>query len=118
MKYSIVITTCPNREQAQILAKSLLAEHLAACVQLSDISSLYHWNGKLCDEPEVRLTIKTRSELYDALEKYISEKHEYDVPEIIMLPIEKGSAAYLDWIGENTAPQQLAFLPEERVTSQ
>jgi len=102
MKACIVITTCSGRKQAETLAKSIIEEKLAACVQLSDISSFYRWDGKLCHEDEVKLLIKTREEFYDQLEKHISANHEYDLPQIIMLPIAKGSAAYLGWIEENT----------------
>ena len=102
MKNCIAITTCSNKKQAEVLARSILEKELAACVQLSDISSLYHWDGKLCNDQEVRLLIKTRTDLYDQLEKHITANHEYDIPEIIILPIEKGSSAYLNWIAENT----------------
>jgi len=102
MKYCIVITTCGNREQAERLAKSILEENIAACVQLSDITSFYHWDGTIANDKEVKLLIKTRADLYEKLEKHITKNHEYDIPEIIMLPIEKGSAAYLNWISENT----------------
>lgn len=102
MNPCIIITTCSNRENAETLAKSILELHLAACVQMSEIKSLYHWDGKIANDNETKLLIKTRAELYDKLEQHITQNHEYDVPEIIMLPIEKGSAAYLDWIEENT----------------
>ncbi len=102
MNYCIVITTCGSKERAESLAKLILEARLAACIQMSEISSLYHWEGNIANDNEVKLLIKTRKELYDKLETLIAINHEYEVPEIIMIPIEKGSAAYLDWISEAT----------------
>lgn len=103
MNYCVVITTCENQEKAELLAKSILEERLAACVQLSSISSFYRWEGAVANDDEIKLLIKTREELYDKLEKHIAENHAYDVPEIIMLSVGRGSIAYLGWIDEETA---------------
>ena len=102
MKYCMIIVTCPSEAQAQDLASGIIEKRLAACVQLSPITSFYVWKGKVHKDPEIRLTIKTRSELYDPLEKFIVTCHGYEVPQIIQVPIEKGLPAYLEWIAQTT----------------
>lgn len=102
MGYCVVITTCGNREEAEKLAGLIVENQLAACVQLSSITSYYTWDGQMNKDPEIRILIKTRTQLYDELEKFIKENHSYDVPEIIELPIQSGSKEYLSWIDEVT----------------
>lgn len=98
----LVITTCGNQEEAEQLAGSIIETKLAACIQLSDIRSYYFWDGKVNNDPEVLLFIKTRNDLYPDLEAHIQTHHSYEVPEIIRLPIDGGLPAYLGWIGEVT----------------
>ncbi len=98
----LVIATCGNQNEAEKLAGSILENRLAACIQLSNIRSYYFWDGKVNNDPEVLLFIKTRRTLYEALESHIQTHHSYDVPEIIRLPIEGGLPAYLGWIDEVT----------------
>ena len=100
--YCLVITTCGNRNDADKLAAGIIKEKLAACIQLSDIQSYYFWDGKVNNDPEVRLQIKTRNALYDDLEAHIRAHHAYEVPEVIRLSIEGGLPAYLGWIDEVT----------------
>ncbi len=107
MNYSIVITTCPNRYEASSLAKKLVEAKLAACVQLSQIESVYVWKGNACEDEEIKLLIKTRRELYPELEAFIKANHSYQVPEIIMVAIEDGLGAYLDWVDDNTRDRSL-----------
>jgi len=102
MSQSIVITTCAETAEAEALAMKIMEQKLAAAVQFSQIQSIYEWNGKLCNRPEIKLTIKTRSELYPKLEACIVENHRYEVPQIIELPIQSGLKAYLNWIDEAT----------------
>ncbi|MFH2060602.1 MAG: divalent-cation tolerance protein CutA [Pseudomonadota bacterium] len=102
MDYAIILTTCPNEQEAKDLALKIIAQKLAACVQLSKIQSFYTWKGNTCIDPEIRLTIKTRKSLYEALETFIKKHHGYEVPQIVMLSITDGSDNYLDWINENT----------------
>lgn len=102
MTYCIILTTCPNNEEAEALALKILEEKLAACVQLSAITSFYHWKGKTCQEPEIRLLIKTEESLYKNLEEFILRNHSYEIPQIVQIPITNGSDAYLGWIYENT----------------
>ncbi|MGH7866362.1 MAG: divalent-cation tolerance protein CutA [Candidatus Dormibacteraceae bacterium] len=101
-KYCAVITTAASKDDAKEIAKTLLEAKLAACIQLLSIDSLYTWKGELAEEAEILLLIKTRSDLYEDLEKAIRAVHKYETPEIIQLPIEHGFSEYLSWIDEVT----------------
>jgi periplasmic divalent cation tolerance protein len=100
--YCLVITTAPDREEAENLAEGILGNRLAACVQMTDIRSFFLWEGDLQRDKEVALHIKTTAASYRDLEAYIREYHSYDVPEIIMLPITGGLPAYLGWLDSST----------------
>ena len=102
MKVVIVQTTTSNEEEAKKIAKILIQDKLAACVQLKDIESLYNWDGKLCCEIETLLSIKTKKELFSKVKSKILELHSYDTPEIIELDISNISENYLKFIKENT----------------
>ena len=97
-----VSTALPDRAQARRIAQILLAEKLAACVQLSDIESHYAWKGQTMAEPEVMLLAKTRADLFEAAIARIKALHPYDVPEIVAQPFAAGSAPYLAWIADST----------------
>ncbi len=100
--YCIIMTTLPNREEARKMARGLVEEQLGACVQLLDIKSVYTWKGEVQEDDEVLLLIKTRADLYDAVEVYIQTHHPYEVPEIVQVPITAGLSAYLGWVDEVT----------------
>lgn len=100
--YCVVITSTATREDAELIARHLLAEKLAACVQISPIESFYAWKGDIARENELLLSIKTRARLYERVEEAIRAHHKYEVPEIIQLPIVAGAASYLRWIDEAT----------------
>ena len=102
MKAVIVQTTTSNEEEAKKIAKILIQDKLAACVQLKDIEYLYNWDGKLCCERETLLSIKTKKELFSKVKSKILELHSYDTPEIIELDISNISEDYLKFIKENT----------------
>lgn len=102
MKAVIIQTTTSNEEEAKKIAKILIQDKLAACVQLKDIESLYNWDGKLCCERETLLSIKTKKELFSKVKSKILELHSYDTPEIIELDISNISENYLKFIKENT----------------
>lgn len=101
--YGVLLTTSPNREEAATIAKLLIEEKLAACVQLLPIESFYAWQGKTQTEAEILLLVKTRSALFEQAIARIKAAHSYTVPEIVALPFTAGFAGYLDWIGEVTA---------------
>ncbi|MCT7517217.1 divalent-cation tolerance protein CutA [Aliarcobacter cryaerophilus] len=102
MKAVIVQTTTSNEEEAKKIAKILIQDKLAACVQLKEIESLYNWDGRLCCESETLLSIKTKKELFSKVKSKILELHSYDTPEIIELDISNISEDYLKFIKENT----------------
>ena len=102
--YGVLLTTTPNREEAAQIAKLLIDEKLAACVQLLPIESFYVWQGKTQNEAETLLLVKTRSALFEAAIARIKAAHSYSVPEIVALPFSAGFAGYLDWIDSVTAP--------------
>lgn len=102
-EYGVMLTTTPTREEAARLAELLIAEKLAACVQLLPIESFYFWQGKTQNEAEVLLLIKTRTALFDAAIARIKQLHSYSVPEIVAMPFTAGFPAYLNWIGDVTA---------------
>ena len=97
----IILTTTPTNEEAEALAEKIVAEKLAACVQiLPRMTSVYIWEGKLQREGEHLLLIKTLPEKFDELGKFITANHSYDVPEIVAVDAERVSEPYLSWIKE------------------
>ena len=102
-KCCLITCAAGSRAEAQALADLLVQRRLAACVQLVDIASTYTWQGKLERAPECLLLIKTRSALYPQVERLLREKHRYELPEVLQIPIENGLPAYLQWIDEVTS---------------
>jgi len=102
VQYQIVVTTIASRKEADTLADRIITTRLAACVQLTAIHSLYHWQGKAESSGEIRLEAKTRSALVPKLMAFIKANHSYEVPEIIAIPILAGHAPYLRWIRDET----------------
>lgn len=101
--YQLLLTTCPNSEVAESLACLLLEKHLVSCVNiLPNARSFYELKGKIVNESEVLLFIKTRCEHYSAIEKTLLQQHPYDVPELIALCIQTGLPSYLAWLDETT----------------
>lgn len=100
--YCMVITTAPDRQEAESLAEGILRNRLAACVQMTDIRSFFLWDGALQREDEVSLSIKTTEKRYAELEAYIHEYHPYDIPEIIRIPVTGGLPGYLGWLDSTT----------------
>jgi periplasmic divalent cation tolerance protein len=103
MEALVVYITAPNEEEAAKIARALVEERLAGCVNIiKDIRSIYSWQGKIEDERELLMIVKTRSELFSSLKTRVKELHSYIVPEIIALPIVDGSEEYLAWLRETT----------------
>jgi periplasmic divalent cation tolerance protein len=101
----VVLCTCPDNTVAAEIATALVAQNLAACVnRITGIKSWYRWEGKLQQDDEILLVIKTERVRLGELEVAVRKLHPYDVPELIALPIAGGSEAYLAWIGEATTP--------------
>ena len=96
-----VQTTIDSRERALELARAAVEARLAACGQvLGPVESTYRWKGRIEVAGEWLCLFKTRSELSDRLERFIAERHPYEVPEIVVLPVERCSEAYGDWIDQ------------------
>jgi periplasmic divalent cation tolerance protein len=101
--YIQVTTTTETKEQAQTIARHLVESSLAACVQITGpITSIYRWKDKVENAREWLCIIKTTDKLYAAVEATIKSLHPYETPEIIAVPIVKGSKEYLQWIHEET----------------
>ena len=100
--YCLILVTVNSEEEGSAIANTLLTEKLAACISITPINSFYTWQGKIQQDREWQLTIKTRSNLFDKLAQRVTILHSYDVPEIIAIPIMAGSLPYLNWIDENT----------------
>lgn len=99
----VVMSTVPDITTGRKIARRILEERLAACVNISGtLESLYWWEGKIQQDQEHLLVIKTRAELFPRLKEAVQGLHPYEVPEIIALPIEQGSSSYLKWIESET----------------
>ena len=100
----VVLCTAPNAETADRLARGLVEERLAACVNIiTGVQSVYRWDGKVNAEAELQLVIKTSARRFEQIRVWLAAEHPYDVPEIVALPIVAGSAGYLEWIDTQTA---------------
>lgn len=95
--YCIIITST-NQNNAKEIASKLIAEKLAACVQMFPIESVYEWDNSICYDKEILLIIKSQDKLYNEIESRIKQLHEYDIPEILKLDVASGYKGYLEWI--------------------
>lgn len=99
----IVMTTLPDRESAEKLARHVVEQRLAACANvLAECTSSYRWRGKLEAAREVPVMIKTTRARYAELERAIQETHPYELPEVVAVPVAAGLERYLDWIDSET----------------
>lgn len=99
----LALCAVPDRDTGQRLARALVEERLAACVNLvPGIASVYRWQGTVEESTECLLLIKTRAALFAALRDRIVALHPYELPEVIGVPVKAGLSAYLNWINENT----------------
>lgn len=99
----IILITASSDEEAQKIAKSLVDEHLAACVNIVPrIHSFFFWEGKTQDARETLLICKSRKPLMEKVISRVKSLHSYSVPEVIALPIIAGSSEYLNWVNEGT----------------
>ena len=101
----VVLVTAPAEQKAVEIARALVDERLAACVNvLSGVRSIYRWKGEVCEDPEVLLVVKTTAARFEALRSRVLALHPYETPEVIALPVEAGSEPYLRWIVAESAP--------------
>lgn len=95
----LVLSTCPDADSGQRLARSLVEGHLAACVNLvGPVTSVYRWRDAIETTGEILLVIKTTADRYPALEQGLRAAHPYEVPEIVAVPVQQGLNDYLEWV--------------------
>ena len=99
----LCLSTCPDAETAARIARTLVEERLAACVnRLPGVASTYRWQGEIHEDAEVLLVIKTTRERFAALRERLVELHPYELPELVAVEIAEGLPAYLDWLARET----------------
>lgn len=98
--YCIIMTTCASEVARDRIIHLLLSKRLAACVQVSETTSHYTWKGEERADKEYLIRIKAKTSLYPEIETCVANAHEYEVPEIILIPILEANAAYLTWVDE------------------
>ena len=102
--FRVVLSTADSEEEGARIAKSLVERKLCACVNLvPGVRSFYRWEGAVQDDAEVLLIIKTTQEKLQALSDHLAEIHGYDVPEVLAIAVDQGSASYLEWLAESCA---------------
>lgn len=104
--FVVLSSTVGSDARARDIASALVAARLAACVQVTPFESTYRWQGEVQAGPEFLLQAKTTRQRLAAAEALILRLHDYELPEILVLPVLGGSAAYLDWIDANTRPEE------------
>ncbi len=111
----VVLVTCGSNEEAERIARALVEARLAACVNiLGPVRSIYRWEGKLNDDQEVLLLIKTSRAVFDQVRRAVEKAHSYEVPEVICLPIIDGAPNYLNWLADSVgeSPEPTAPAPK------
>ena len=99
----VILCNTNSQENAELIAKTLVTEELCACVNIIPrIQSIYKWQGKIENDTEFLMLIKTKNELFEAVKTRIQNLHPYEVPEIISFDITNSNKEYLDWINQNT----------------
>lgn len=101
----VALVTAPDAETGARIARTLVEERLAACVNVvPGVRSIYRWEGRVEDDDEVLLVVKTRADRAQALEARVRALHPYDLPEVLLLPTAGGSEPYLAWVAREVAP--------------
>ena len=102
----MVYVTAADHEQAHALGRSMVEQRLAACANVtSNVTSIYRWEGEICEESEAVLILKTCLAVVDDLVVALKKEHSYDCPCIEVFEVERGNEAYFDWVRENTGPE-------------
>ena len=108
----VVLVTTGNAEEAKRIARALVEQRLAACVNLlNPVESVYRWEGKVAEDAEVLLVVKTSRALFGAVRSLVESLHSYHVPEVICLPIIDGSPNYLNWLSDSLGDEQGEAIP-------
>lgn len=99
----VAFCSCPDQTTAEELARGLVEKGWSACVQIMPlVTSIYVWQGELCQENEVLLVIKTAAEIMPKLTQWLIAQHPYDLPEVIAVPVVAGASGYIDWLLQNS----------------
>lgn len=102
-----ICINCPDQATALGIADKLIAGRLVACANIfPEIESLYRWKGVIENEPEVPLVVKTRADLFDAVEGFVRTHHPYETPGVIGVPVERVNDDYLKWVYAETGPEK------------
>jgi periplasmic divalent cation tolerance protein len=105
MELRLLYVTASSREEAQKIGRAIVEERLAACANIIDgMQSIYWWQGKLTEDKEAVLILKTRADLVDSVIERVRALHSYSVPCVVALPILAGNPAYLEWLKAETTP--------------
>lgn len=103
----IALSTCPDEATARQIAVTLVQERLATCVnRVSGVTSTYFWDGRLQDDAEILLIIKTSQARVEALTARLKTLHPYDLPELVVIPVSGGNEAYLQWVRKGVEEEQ------------
>ena len=106
MSAVLIYITAGDRDEAVRIGRTLVEERLAACANVLDgMTSIYRWQGDICEDTEAVLIAKTTAEHVDVLTARVRGLHSYDCPCVVVLPVGGGNAGFLDWIAEQTAPE-------------
>jgi len=117
-KLRAILTTTGTEEQALSIARALVSERLAACVNIiGPIRSVYRWRDAIEDDREYLLLIKTRATLYVKVELRVRELHTYEVPEVLSLSLDRGSPPYIKWLLGSTGPERITAKSRSRKLS-
>ena len=102
-RINVTLCNCPSRDEARDIARGLVEEQLAACVNIiANIGSIYRWQGEIHDTAECQLQIKSSPELEEQIIQFIETHHSNEIPEIVSIPIHTGNERYFDWVHEET----------------
>lgn len=100
--YILIITTVGSQEEAKTIARHLVTKRLVACVNsLPGIHSTYRWRGKVCEDEEIMMLIKTKTAFEKRVYQVVKSLHSYDLPEVITLPIVNGDEPYFKWLNDS-----------------
>jgi len=114
-KLRVIFATTGSEEQALSIARALVSERLAACVNIiGPIRSVYRWQDAIEDEREYLLIIKTRATLYVKVELRVRELHTYEVPEVLAVTADRGSPPYIKWLLESTGARRVTVEPKAK----
>jgi periplasmic divalent cation tolerance protein len=100
----LILVTTGARDDAERLGEALVVEHLAGCCSVvPTVHSIYYWDGQLQREHEALLLVKTLESQAEAVQEFVRSRHEYELPEILQVPIEGGSSSYMSWLEKQVA---------------